>query len=223
MILKRNRTSYLARQWSNKELKKFSHLFSGNVLNVSGASDSDKEGNKYKEYFINCSQYNISNIDGHYGYQGKKNEFKLDLEKELPHDLYKKFDVCFNHTTLEHIFDVNTAFKNICDMSNDIVIIIVPFSQFLHYSNDETWLDFWRFTPFVVENLFKINGFSTIYLNSNKNLFAAQYIFAIGTRNPYKWMDKHKELGYIDHNLNKDLYKTTKYKIFRSIFNIFKF
>ena len=38
----------------------------------------------------------------------------------------------FNHTTLEHIFEVNTAFDNMCAMSNDVVILVLPFAQVQH-------------------------------------------------------------------------------------------
>lgn len=39
------------RVWSNRELEKFGHLFSGKGVNVSGWKDIDKEGKKYRDYF----------------------------------------------------------------------------------------------------------------------------------------------------------------------------
>ncbi|MFW6283232.1 MAG: hypothetical protein ACOC1P_04245, partial [Minisyncoccales bacterium] len=93
----------LPRYWSNQELRKFSHLFSGKVINVSAWKDIDKQGNRYKDYFSNCSEYYLSNIEGKgKGIQGLNNEFKLDLEENLNPDLENRFDVVFNHTTLEH-------------------------------------------------------------------------------------------------------------------------
>ena len=43
----------LTRIWSNQELRKFSHLFRGKVINVSGWKDCDKEGHIYRDYFSN--------------------------------------------------------------------------------------------------------------------------------------------------------------------------
>ena len=38
------------RIWSNSELAKFSGLFTGDVVNVSGWNDFDKQSNRYKDY-----------------------------------------------------------------------------------------------------------------------------------------------------------------------------
>ena len=38
------------RKWSNNELKKFSKNFYGNVINISGWKDSDKQNSFYKNY-----------------------------------------------------------------------------------------------------------------------------------------------------------------------------
>ena len=42
------------------------------------------------------------------------------------------FDVAYNHTTLEHIYGVHKAFANICRMTKDVVIIVLPFLQQYH-------------------------------------------------------------------------------------------
>ena len=94
----------------------------------------------------------------------------------------------FNHTTLEHIFDVFTAFKNLCDLSKDVVIIVVPFAQEQHEAKD--FYDYWRFTPTCIRELFKRNGFSIIYQASNNDFNAGTYLFAIASRNPGKWVSK---------------------------------
>ena len=69
----------LARKWSNKELLKFTHLFDGDIVNVSGWIDADKEGKKYRDYFINKRTYSITNHDGYRGFQKLSSEIHLDL------------------------------------------------------------------------------------------------------------------------------------------------
>lgn len=174
----------LPRIWSNKELKKFSHLFSGKIVNVSGWLDIDKEGGNYEQYFKNRTSYTITNFKTEArGFQGLKNEIFLDLEKELSDELIRTFDVVFNHTVLEHIYDFKKAFANLCEMSNDIVILVVPFLQQYHSS----YGDYWRFTPLAIKELFKEHGFEPLYMNFNSNKFSSVYIFAIASRNPEKW------------------------------------
>tara|TARA_B100000212_G_scaffold284556_1_gene224882 strand:- start:1114 stop:1836 length:723 start_codon:yes stop_codon:yes gene_type:complete len=174
----------LPRIWSNNELKKFAHIFSGNVVNISGWKDSDKEGKKYETYFRNASTYTITNFKNELrGLQGIKNEIFLDLEKDLPSNLKRSFDVAFNHTVLAHIYNFQKAFSNLCEISNDIVILVVPFLQ-QYMAN---YGDYWRFTPLSIKKLFEDNGYETIYMSFNSNKFSSVYIFAIASRNPDKW------------------------------------
>ena len=144
------------RIWSNNELKKFSKKFYGNIINVSGWKDSDKVSSFYKNYFTNCTNYFISNWSySERGQENKlsKNEYLIDLESDLKKELLGKFDVVFNHTTLEHIFDIFISFKNLCELSNDVVIVVVPFLQEQHTTSD--FKDYWRFTPQTIKKLFE--------------------------------------------------------------------
>lgn len=185
-----------ARIWSNKELKKISPIFKGSVINISGWKDEDKRGNFYKDYFKNASSYAISNYKGDTGFQNKEGEIYLDLEKELDKKLIGKFDVVFNHTTLEHIYNVNKAFSNLCLMSRDIVIIIVPFLQQMHFG--EAYKDYWRFTPYTIQRMFGENGIKLIYLNANNEKNESVYLIAVGSKKPKNWEDK---INYINDNI----------------------
>lgn len=173
------------RIWSNRELEKFAPFFTGRVANVSGWQDMDKEGKEYKDYFTSVSEYTITNYKAEArGFQGnQQNEIFLDLEQELPSTLLGHFDAVFNHTVLEHIFNIDKAFTNLCALSNDIVIIVVPFLQEQHAD----YGDYWRFTPQAVKKLFQKNGLESIYINYNDSSSESIYIFAIGSKNPEKW------------------------------------
>lgn len=175
----------IPRVWSNRELEKFSHLFRGKAVNVSGWKDIDKEGKKYRDYFSNISEYWITNYKSEArGFQGdQENEIFLDLEEDLDESMHGKFDVVFNHTVLEHIFDVNKAFENLCKLSNDIVIVVVPFLQEQHAE----YGDYWRFTPLSVEKLFEKNNMDMIYINYNDASDDSIYVFAIATKDKNKW------------------------------------
>ena len=159
-----NRIHKVPRVWSNNELRKFAPLFSGDVVNISGWKDIDKEGNYYKDYFAKANSYTITNFESDKrGYQGKENEIYLDLEKPLPGYLLNNYDVAFNHTTLEHIYNASYAFENICKMSKDVVILVVPFLQQMH----SDYGDYWRFTPEAILKMFNNQGLSVAYLNFN--------------------------------------------------------
>jgi hypothetical protein len=183
------------RVWSNKELKKFAHLFTGDIVNISGWKDIDKEGDYYRNYFHNARRYYISNYKSEArGLQGFDNEFYLDLIQVLDEKYKDRFDVVFNHTTLEHIYDIRKAFYNLCLMSKDIVIVIVPFLQQMH----SHYGDYWRFTPLTIRNLYEENGLKLLYLSFNNHRHSSVYIFAIGSKKPEKWKNQiHKEFTYI--------------------------
>jgi hypothetical protein len=201
------------RNWSNQELKKFAHLFRGDIVNVSGWKDKDKEGDEYKNYFINKKSYTITNYKGEKGTSSIDNEIFLDLEKPLSQELYRKFNVVFNHTTLEHVFDIFTAFKNICDMSNDIVILVIPFIQGFHECPN-SFSDFWRPTHMAIEKMFDCNGFSVVYGNSSK--VSPIYHFFIASKNPEKWKSIFGEYNRENINLGyrKELFKYNFLKYF---------
>lgn len=175
-----------ARVWSNSELKKMADLLTGRVCNISAWEDKDKEGSYYRKYFCNANSYSITNYEDKdaRGSQGNINdEILLNLENTLDEKLINKFDVVFNHTTLEHIFEINAAFKNICLMTTDIAIIVVPFLQETHGG----YGDYWRFTPQSIDKLFKKNGMETIYISANEQSKDSIYIFAVGSKNADKW------------------------------------
>jgi hypothetical protein len=186
----------LPRVWSNRELKKIAHLFKGDIANVSGWKDIDKEGGFYKDYFSSASSYTITNYKSEAkGFQGFENEIFLDLEADLSEDLQTRFDVVFNHTVLEHVFDVQKAMKNLCLMTRDIVIVIVPFLQVMHGD----YGDFWRFTPLTMEKLFNNNGLEMMSCTFNSHKNASVYLFCVASKNPEQWeVLSNKTSFYID-------------------------
>ena len=175
----------IPRIWSNKILAEISPLFDGDIINDSGWKDQDKQGNLYKDYFPNATSYSISNFFSEArGFQGDmENEFYLDLEKPLDKSLKQKYDVVFNHTVLEHVYEVQKAFQNLCSMSKDIVIVVVPFLQEQHAE----YGDYWRFTPLTLKKLFEQNSKELIYINYNDVPKQSIYILAIGSSRKNKW------------------------------------
>lgn len=101
----------------------------------------------------------------------------------MPPDLADRFDLVFNHTTLEHIFDFQTAFQNLCHMSRDVVIVVVPFLQPMHAD----YGDYWRFSPQALVGLFEQQNMSIAYLSFNNDRLTSVYVFAIGTKKPERW------------------------------------
>lgn len=183
-IIRLDRKFRRPRVWSNHELSRFGHLFQGAIINVSAWKDSDKQGSHYSSYFPNAQTYVISNYDGPRGLSdGPVGSLEIDLSIPLGSQNRRKFDVVFNHTTLEHIYEFRTAFQNLCLLSKDIVIIVVPFLQEQHGD----YGDYWRFTPSAVVKLFEENDFSTLYVSCNDSPNQSIYVFAIGSRKPQRW------------------------------------
>ena len=174
------------RRWSNGELENIGYLFGGSVVNVSAWTDEDKEGRTYRKYFPNAKSYALTNYGGYRGKSGEE-EIRLDLEKELPKELVNKFDVVFNHTTLEHIFDFWTAFKNLCLMTKDILILVVPWKQELHCAENEGYLDYWRFSEDALKRLCRENEFGILKLVKNKPVEKETYLFLVASKNVDLW------------------------------------
>lgn len=186
--VKNSRKFRKARIWSNKMLRQYAGNFEGSICNVSGWKDEDKEGGKYKDYFINASNYYVTNYGGYRGV-GNEDDIHLDLEANLPTELQRKFNVVFNHTTLEHIFNVNKAVENLCEMAEDILILVVPFLQEVHIT--DSYGDFWRFSPYAMERMLENNGFSLQVCDYNNDFNTAVYLFCIAVRTEH--LEKYKE------------------------------
>lgn len=182
-----DRISRVPRRWSNDELRKIAPWFEGDVVNVSGWKDSDKQGAHYRDYFSKARSYSITNYRAEArGFQGQPGEIFLDLSGQLPSELAGKFDVVFNHTVLEHIYECRVAFANLAKMSRDIVIVVVPFVQQFH----STYGDFWRFTPLTMQRLYEDNGMSMLRCTFNEHWMSSVYLFAVGTKHPDRWRDR---------------------------------
>ncbi|HEU4429448.1 MAG TPA: hypothetical protein VFT98_11885, partial [Myxococcota bacterium] len=184
MDLITSRWSQVPRRWSNRQLRRYAHLFDGDVVNVSGWRDEDKEGAHYRDYFTTAASYSITNWKSDArGLQGTPGEIFLDLEQPLRDELVGRFDVVFNHTVLEHIYECRVAFRNLCQLSRDVVIAVVPFLQPYH----SDYGDFWRFTPLSLHRMYTENGLALLACNFNEDWLASVYLFAIGSRHPERW------------------------------------
>jgi hypothetical protein len=172
------------RKWSNDNLRSFAPLFSGRIINVSGGTDQDKEGGYYRDYFCNSKSYEISNHSSHYGI-GEILDLVDPLEPHSP--MIERYDVVFNHTVLEHIYEFEIAIANLCKLTRDIVITVVPFLQSYHEEQD-LYRDYWRFSPYALAQKFLENGLETIYLDWNNDPFGNLYLFHISTKHSDNWL-----------------------------------
>jgi hypothetical protein len=177
--------NWIPRNWSNQEIRKIGSQFTGNVINVSAAQDNDKQGGKYKDYFPNAKSYTISNYGkGIEGISGDQDEIILDLSKQYSGS---KYDVVFSHTVIEHLPSVEIAIDNLCNLSSDVVITVVPFIQHYH-GRINSYTDYWRYSPDALINEFEKRGFSTIYVNWNDDFpYMSVYILHIASKYPNKY------------------------------------
>lgn len=129
-----------------------------------------------------------SSFGGARGSTGRESEIFLNLSAPLESSLEHQLDVVLNHTTLEHIFDVRAASSNLCALSRDVVIVIVPFAQAEHDS--PSWGAYWRFKPRCLRELFRENGLEVVYESGSPYGNAGSYLLAAGGRVPYLWRER---------------------------------
>lgn len=173
------------RLWSNKELRKvLQHLpRSRRVINVSGWRDRDKEGGFYRDYFAPEERYDISNYEADEARGGSQGTIALDLMGPLPANLRGSYDVAFSHTVLEHVVDPLFAFKQIADLSSDLVITVVPFKQKLHFEPGQ-YGDYFRMTPFSMRHFHEAAGLTVLYESFTPTPALDVYLFYVGSRTP---------------------------------------
>jgi len=182
-----------ARAYSNQLLRRYLKELGGDILNVSGWEDSDREDRHYRNYYGTVNSYTVSNIEGNRGMPKNRAAdaawIQLDIELPLPRELNQRFDVVFCHTVLEHVFETRIALSNLDKLSRDVVIIVVPFSQCVHYS--EPYFDYVRFTPYYLDKFFRKCGFTTLLCDANEQPFTTSYVTYIAARNP----ERHPEFA----------------------------
>lgn len=176
------------RVWSNQQLRLIAPWVEGAVLNVSGWEDKDKEGGFYRDYFTNASRYDISNFSHNHPKTGADRMFFLDLTKPLAAELIEQYDAVFCHTTLEHIFDIFTAFRNLCLLTKDLLILVVPFIQQQH--EKPAYKDYWRFTPSCLRQLLQENKLTSVYEAYSDQPHQVNYLFFVGSKQPQRWAGK---------------------------------
>lgn len=191
------------REFSNAMLRYYAPLFTGSVVNISGWKDGDFENSMYKTYFPNATMYAVSNAPtSSKGVGSLPDELLIDLSTPVDASFHKKFDVVFNHTTLEHIFELDIAFANLCDMSRDTVILVVPTLQHIHFNDG--FGDYNRLTPMGIAKYFEKNGFEVQVLRSNEQQFSPLYCFAIASRPNSKYKEQLEK--NIDFSMGGALY-----------------
>lgn len=121
------------------------------MVNVSAWKDVDEEGRRYRDYFTAAASHSITNFRaGARGWQGQPGEIFLDLEAPLSPELKARFDVVLNRTTLEHVHQVQRASINWCDLSRDVVLLVVRILQPYHGSRGDDW----RYSPLLLQRFF---------------------------------------------------------------------
>lgn len=189
VTIKANPPAREARLWSNREIKKLARYVTGDVINVSAWFDEDKEGANYRNYFAAASSYSISNYKGWRG-EEVESDYLIDLQRAPPADLVGKFDLIFNHTTLEHIYDIHQAFRTMASLTHDAMLVIVPFMQHLHGPEDG---DFWRPSPYAMRRMFNENGLEVLYESAGPKDGKIRYLCYFAARNPSSWISRLPE------------------------------
>lgn len=80
-----------------------------------------------------------------------------DLNEDVPEDFHGRWDVVFDGGTLEHVFDVATAFRN-------IHLMVKPGGLAIHENPTNHYVDhgFWQINPTVLFDFYSANGYEIL-------------------------------------------------------------
>lgn len=133
--------------------------------NFKKRSDSEEikawHGRSDLNYIIDTDDFfNKIDCNGHY-LDFKKirgNELIIDLNLPIDEAFHCKYDLVIDTGTLEHCFNVGTAFMNMCSLVKvgGYLITAAPMSKMNH--------GFWNFSPCVYDNFFSKNKFSIEFI-----------------------------------------------------------
>lgn len=154
------------RVWSNRQIEPVAAAVTGEVVHVSAWRDEDKEGRHYRDYFAQASSYTTTNVGGLRG-EGA-DSIHLDLTAPLDPSLRGRFDMVFNHTTLEHVPALETAIDNLFELSRSELLLVVPFMQVEHWERP-AYGDLWRIGAHGLRHACMRHGFEVVSLASNHN------------------------------------------------------
>jgi hypothetical protein len=191
------------RRWSNRVLRQVAVHCGGRVLNCSGWRDEDKEGGHYRDYFPAATEYRVSNHGGHQGQSETENEIPLDLEAPLPPDLEGRFEAVLSHNVLEHVFDLNRAMDNLCLLTTDLLIVIVPFAGAYH--TGQNFDDYWRISISALDKMMAARGLSMVFADYSAVPNQIICVLVVGSRRPERWLETFGAIPRRDPHLLGDI------------------
>jgi SAM-dependent methyltransferase len=135
------------RRESNRWLLRQCSEVQGDVLSIGSESDSDRQGDFYRNYFSIASSYTTSEVSPKFGC-----DLICDI-RSMPQIADNRYDCIFCNGVLEHVDDIRAGLAEMTRIlkSGGILLLGVPFRQAIHMGPN----DFWRFTEFGIRYLLK--------------------------------------------------------------------
>jgi len=126
----------------NALLRSWCLLVTGNVLSVGSGNDRDREGRRYRDYFVAASSYTTSDVR-------PGCDLVIDA-RNMEAIAAGAYDAIFCHSVLEHVDEPWSALREMARVlaPGGPLILGVPFQYRIH-----SVPDFWRFTEFGVRHM----------------------------------------------------------------------
>jgi len=202
-LSKDNLESYIVRNEIFKAVTNAIPLFSGKLL------DSGCGSMPYKKIILSNSaitNYAGLDIEGGLNYEGLQPDYLWDGEK-MPFD-DTSFDVVISTEVLEHVSDPDAYLREVKRVlkPGGMFFFTVPFLMSLH----EVPHDYYRYTPFALEMIFKRTGFTDINIKPMGGYHAAMAQMLGLWVNMYLWGKKKRIMRWIAKPIIAYLYKNDK-------------
>ncbi len=166
MLISKNHPNRRLHNWlvydcMDRLMAKYVNLYCG-ILYDLGAGDSS-----YKNFFLNYADQYIA-VDWSSSYHQTKADIAADLNKPLPVNS-EAADTVVSLSVLEHLSEpqvmLNEAYRIL--KPGGAIVLQVPWQWWIH----EAPYDFFRYTPFALDYMFKKAGFAEITVEPQSGYF----------------------------------------------------
>ncbi len=157
----------IRRYYLDKFMEENNYLIQGKILDIGGVKGISRGRYKYSE--VQEDKRRVLNI-----IEKANPDYLISIEDKL--NLTDKFDTFIVNEVIEYIDDLDALFKNILNVSNNKITLIMtwPWMNTFHGDKEK---DLKRYSKYFIEKVLNKYNFKIQYIENNGGLFSVVWDF----------------------------------------------